>query len=87
MTGQTGLALGQGYELEAIAAVVIGGTSLSGGRASILGTMIGALLMAVLTNGLQIMAIPQQWQRVAVGVVILVAVFADNVRRRREAGH
>lgn len=80
-------ALGQGYELEAIAAVVIGGTSLSGGRASILGTMIGALLMAVLTNGLQIMAIPQQWQRVAVGVVILVAVFADNVRRRREAGH
>jgi len=87
LTGQTGLALGQGYELEAIAAVVIGGTSLSGGRASILGTMIGALLMAVLTNGLQIMAIPQQWQRVAVGVVILVAVFADNVRRRREAGH
>ncbi|HZL05488.1 MAG TPA: ABC transporter permease, partial [Coriobacteriia bacterium] len=80
-------ALGQGYELEAIAAVVIGGTSLSGGRASILGTMIGALLMAVLTNGLQIMAIPQQWQRVAVGVVILVAVFADNVRRRREASH
>ncbi|MCV2394255.1 ABC transporter permease [Actinotalea sp. M2MS4P-6] len=80
-------ALGQGYELEAIAAVVIGGTSLSGGRASILGTMIGALLMAVLTNGLQIMAIPQEWQRVAVGVVILVAVFADNVRRRREAGH
>lgn len=80
-------ALGQGYELQAIAAVVIGGTSLSGGRASILGSMIGALLMAVLTNGLQIMSIPQEWQRVAVGTVILIAVFADNVRRRKEAGH
>ena len=78
-------ALGLGYELEAIAAVVIGGTSLSGGRASILGTIIGAILMATLNNGLQIMAIPQEWQKVAVGVVILVAVFADNVRRRRES--
>jgi ribose transport system permease protein len=78
-------ALGLGYELEAIAAVVIGGTSLSGGRASILGTMIGAILMATLNNGLQIMAIPQEWQKVAVGVVILIAVFADNVRRRRES--
>jgi ribose transport system permease protein len=78
-------ALGLGYELEAIAAVVIGGTSLSGGRASILGTIIGAILMATLNNGLQIMAIPQEWQKVAVGIVILVAVFADNVRRRRES--
>ena len=78
-------ALGLGYELEAIAAVVIGGTSLSGGRASVLGTIIGAILMATLNNGLQIMAIPQEWQKVAVGVVILVAVFADNVRRRRES--
>jgi ribose transport system permease protein len=78
-------ALGLGYELEAIAAVVIGGTSLSGGRASILGTMIGAILMATLNNGLQIMQIPQEWQKVAVGVVILVAVFADTVRRRRES--
>lgn len=77
-------ALGQGYELEAIAAVVIGGTSLSGGRGSIVGTMIGALLMAVLTNGLQIISIPQEWQKVAVGIVILIAVFADNVRRRKE---
>lgn len=77
-------ALGQGYELEAIAAVVIGGTSLSGGRASVLGTVVGAILMATLNNGLQLMAIPQEWQRVAVGVVILVAVFSDNLRRRRE---
>ncbi len=77
--------IGNLNELDAIAAVVIGGTSLSGGRASVLGTIIGAILMATLNNGLQIMAIPQEWQKVAVGVVILVAVFADNVRRRRES--
>src|SRR5699024_10611772 len=78
-------ALGIGYELEAIAAVVIGGTSLAGGRASIIGTLIGALLMAELSNGLQIMSIPQEWQRVAIGIVILIAVYADNLRRRKEA--
>ncbi|MDO4685954.1 MAG: ABC transporter permease [Corynebacterium sp.] len=77
-------ATGMGYELEAIAAVVIGGTSLSGGRATIFGTFIGALLMAVLANGLQIMSIPQEWQKVAIGIVILIAVFADNLRRSRE---
>lgn len=77
-------ATGMGYELEAIAAVVIGGTSLSGGRATIFGTFIGALLMAVLANGLQIMSIPQEWQKVSIGIVILIAVFADNLRRSRE---
>jgi ribose transport system permease protein len=75
-------AVGVGYELEAIAAVVIGGTSLSGGRGSILGTVIGALILAVLTNGLRIMSIPQEWQKVAVGVVILIAVYLDQLRRR-----
>lgn len=74
---------GEGMELEAIAAVVIGGTSLAGGRGSIIGTVIGALIMAVLTNGLRMMAIPQEWQKVAVGVVILVAVYLDMLRRKR----
>lgn len=77
-------ATGMGYELEAIAAVVIGGTSLSGGRATVVGTFIGALLMSVLSNGLQIMSIPQEWQKVAIGIVILLAVYADNVRRSHE---
>ena len=77
--------LGLGYELEAIAAVVIGGTSLRGGKATILGTVIGALIMATLTNGLRIMSIPQEWQRVAVGVVIILAVYADQLRRGKEA--
>jgi ribose transport system permease protein len=77
-------ALGQGYELEAIAAVVIGGTSLSGGQGSILGTVIGALIMSVLTNGLRILSVPQEWQTVIVGLVVLFAVYTDIIRRRRK---
>ncbi|MCK0470493.1 ABC transporter permease [Halalkalibacter sp. APA_J-10(15)] len=75
-------ALGMGYELEAIAAVVIGGTSLSGGKGTIVGTVIGALIMSVLTNGLRILSVPQEWQTVVVGCVIILAVYADNLRRK-----
>lgn len=78
-------ALGLGYELQAIAAVVIGGTSLQGGKGSVIGTIIGALIMGVLTNGLRIMSIPQEWQTVVVGLVILVAVYTDILRRGKEA--
>ncbi len=74
--------LGVGYELQAIAAVIIGGTSLLGGRGSILGTVIGALIMSVLINGLRIMSIQTEWQNVVVGVVILIAVFFDSLRNR-----
>ena len=73
---------GLGYELQAIAAVVIGGTSLAGGKGSIVGTIIGALIISVLNNGLQIMSIPQEWQNVILGIVILVAVYADMARKR-----
>ncbi|WP_102275771.1 ABC transporter permease [Cytobacillus massiliigabonensis] len=76
-------ALGQGYELEAIAAVVIGGTSLSGGKGTILGTVIGALIMSVLTNGLRILSVPQEWQTVVVGAVILFAVYTDVLRNKK----
>jgi ribose transport system permease protein len=76
-------ALGQGYELEAIAAVVIGGTSLSGGSGTILGTIIGAFIMSVLTNGLRIMSVAQEWQTVVTGVIIILAVYADILRRQR----
>lgn len=75
-------ATGMGYELQAIAAVVIGGTSLSGGRGSILGTVIGALIISVLNNGLQITSVPQEWQNVILGSVIVVAVYADQARKR-----
>lgn len=73
-------ALGLGYELEAIAAVVIGGTSLSGGRGSILGSLIGALIMAVLTNGLRVLSVAQEWQTVVTGAIIILAVYADMMR-------
>ena len=74
-------ALGQGYELDAIAAVVIGGTSLSGGTGTILGTIIGAFIMSVLTNGLRIMSVAQEWQTVITGVIIIAAVYTDILRR------
>lgn len=76
---------GLGFELEVIAAVVIGGTSLAGGRANMIGTMVGALLMNTLTTGLQMMGVAQQWQLVVTGVVVLAAVFIDNLRRKRAA--
>jgi ribose transport system permease protein len=76
-------ALGQGYELDAIAAVVIGGTSLAGGRGTILGTIIGAFIMSVLTNGLRILNVAQEWQTVLTGAIIILAVYADILRRRR----
>ena len=76
-------ALGLGYELDAIAAVVIGGTSLAGGRGSVLGTIIGALIMSVLLNGLRIMSVAQEWQTVVTGLIIILAVYADMLRRRR----
>lgn len=75
--------IGVGYELQAIAAVIIGGTSLMGGRGTILGTVIGALIMSVVINGLRIMSIQTEWQNVVVGIVILLAVYADNLRNRQ----
>jgi len=77
-------ALGQGYELDAIAAVVIGGTSLSGGVGTILGTIIGSFIMSVLINGLRIMSVAQEWQMVLTGVIIILAVYTDNLRRKKQ---
>jgi ribose transport system permease protein len=75
--------LGAGYELDAIAAAVIGGTSLSGGQGTILGTVIGACVMSTLTNGLRLLSVPQEWQMVITGVILVLAVFLDVLRRRR----
>ncbi|HEY3536310.1 MAG: ABC transporter permease [Trinickia sp.] len=77
-------ALGQGYELDAIAAVVIGGTSLSGGIGTITGTMIGAFIMSVLVNGLRVMSVAQEWQIVVTGGIIIAAVYMDMLRRRKQ---
>ena len=75
--------LGQGYELDAIAAAVIGGTSLSGGEGTMLGTIIGAFIISTLTNGLRILSVPQEWQTVVTGAIVVLAVYADIIRRRR----
>jgi ribose transport system permease protein len=74
---------GLSYELDAISAAVIGGASLSGGEGTILGTMIGALIMGVLKNGLNLMNVSQFWQQVAMGIVVIGAVYLDIVRRRK----
>lgn len=74
---------GLGYELQAIAAVVIGGTSLMGGEGGVGGTLIGALIMGVLTNGLNLLEVNPFWQQAVVGVLIIIAVLLDRLRRRR----
>jgi ribose transport system permease protein len=74
---------GISYELDAIAAVVIGGSSLLGGSGSVIGTLIGALIMSVLRNGLNLLGVSSYLQQVAIGAVIVVAVLVDMALRRR----
>ena len=73
---------GTGYELDAIAAVVLGGTSLMGGVGSVWGTVVGALIIGVMNNGLTILGLSSFWQYVAKGVVIVLAVMLDKWRQR-----
>ena len=75
---------GTGYELDSIAAVVIGGTSLSGGRGSVLGTVLGAIIIGVLNNGLVLLNISPFWQQVVKGFVILIAVIIDKANSKNE---
>ncbi|AFY44871.1 inner-membrane translocator [Nostoc sp. PCC 7107] len=74
--------LGQGYELDAIAAVILGGTSFTGGIGTIGGTLLGALIIAVLNNGLTLLNMSYFWQLVVKGLVIIAAVMIDRLRRR-----
>ncbi|HEY1945791.1 MAG TPA: ABC transporter permease [Bryobacteraceae bacterium] len=80
MTGQP--TAGQGYELQAIAAVVIGGGSLQGGEGSVLGTLIGAFIIGLLSNGSDLLGINPYWQQVTIGGVIVAAVAFDEFRKR-----
>jgi ribose transport system permease protein len=75
---------GINYELTAITAAIIGGTSLFGGKGSILGTMVGALIMGVLQNGLNLLGVPSFWQQVAIGVVLILAVYIDQLQTGKE---
>jgi ribose transport system permease protein len=83
MTGQP--TAGQGYELQVIAAVVIGGGSLSGGEGSVLGTLIGAFIMGLLANGCDLLGISPYIQQAVIGAVIILAVWLDEFRKRRFA--
>ena len=71
------IAAGQGYELDAIASTILGGTSTLGGVGTIFGALIGSLIMASLTSGLQMMNVPASWQYILKGIVLVVAVYAD----------
>ena len=73
---------GAGYELDAVAAVVIGGASLSGGKGNIIGTIIGAFIMSTLRNGLNMMNVSGFWQQFVVGIVLLLAVYVDQKRKK-----
>lgn len=84
MTGQP--TAGQGYELQAIAAVVIGGGSLRGGEGSVVGTLVGAFIMGLLANGSDLLGISPYLQQAIIGAVIILAVTVDELRKRRMGG-
>ena len=75
---------GNGAEMDAIAAVVVGGTSMAGGAGKIGGTIIGALIIGFLNNGLNLLNVNSFWQYVVKGIVILLAVFVDFIRNRNK---
>jgi len=81
MTGQP--TAGQGYELQAIAAVVIGGGSLRGGEGTVIGTLVGAFIMGLLANGSDLLGISPYLQQAIIGAVIILAVAVDELRKRR----
>ena len=83
MTGQP--TAGQGYELSVIAAVVIGGGSLSGGEGTVTGTIAGAFLMGLISNGSNLLGVSPFWQQVLIGSVIVLAVAVDELRKRRRS--
>lgn len=74
---------GTGYELDAVAASVIGGASLLGGEGTVIGTVIGAFVIGVLRNGLNLLSVSAFWQQIAIGIVIVAAVYFDGLRRKK----
>ena len=74
---------GDGAEMDAIAAVVVGGTSMSGGSGTLGGTLIGVLIIGILNNGLNLMGVDSNWQYIVKGLVILLAVYVDWIRNKK----
>jgi ribose transport system permease protein len=77
---------GGGYELDAIAAAVLGGTSLTGGYGTVFGTFIGALIMGVINNGMNLIGMPYFYQQIIKGLIIIVAVYIDVRNKERMLG-
>lgn len=69
--------------MNAVAACVIGGASLVGGKGSMKGAILGAFIMSILTNGLRLLSIPTEWQKVLTGLIIIIAVFLDMAGRKK----
>ena len=74
---------GEGYEMDAITACVIGGASLSGGEGSVLSTVIGALIVGVLKNGLDLLKVSSYWQQIVKGIIIIAAVLIDITTKKK----
>ena len=78
--------IGSGYEMNAVAACVIGGAALAGGKGTMKGAILGAFIMSVLTNGLRLLSFSTEWQKVLTGVIIIIAVYIDIVGKRKKNG-
>ena len=76
---------GEGYEMDAIAAVVLGGTSMTGGVGRLSGSIIGAMIIGILDNGMNILGLNSSWQYVVKGAVLLIAVLIDYFKKLRES--
>ena len=76
------IATGSGWELSAVAAVVVGGTSLFGGGGTLIGTLIGLSILQTITNGLVVVHVDPWWQTILIGVIMLASVSIDTLRRR-----
>jgi ribose/xylose/arabinose/galactoside ABC-type transport system permease subunit len=85
--GRTGIVqanIGTGYELQVIAAVVLGGTSITGGKGTIIGSFLGATMIAVISNGLVLLNVPALLENLILGILILISVIADILSNRGE---
>ncbi|MCG8402843.1 MAG: ABC transporter permease [Firmicutes bacterium] len=83
MAAQSGAGLpiaGEGYEMTVISACILGGTSLSGGKGSIVGTFLGILMLTTISNGLTMLTVPTFWQQIIKGVILLISVLIDVIR-------
>ena len=76
---------GQGYEMDAIATSILGGTSIQGGKGNIIGTILACLILNVMKNGLTLLAIPSHYQSIVTGFILLVSVLVSEASRRRRS--